>query len=267
MSERLDSLRAVVRDLGSVLVAFSGGIDSALVLRVARDELGDRALGLTAVGPALPRRERADAARIAREIGARHVFVDSREIEDPDYRRNGPDRCFHCKSELYRITEATRAREGLAHVANGTNVDDLGDHRPGLDAARRAGVRSPLVEANLGKADVRAVARELGLRVWDKPASACLASRIPYGTEVDRERLARVEALEDALRALGLRQLRVRFHGEVARVEVAEDELEAAFRARDAIVAAGREAGFTFVALDLAGYRSGSLNALLPVVG
>jgi len=261
------ALERAVADLGSVLVAYSGGIDSALVLRVATGVLGpDAALGVTAVGPALPRREREDAARIAAEMGARHRFVDSREIDDPGYRRNGPDRCFHCKSELYRITELVRRIEGLAHVANGTNRDDLGDHRPGLDAARAAGVRSPLVDAGLDKGAVRRVARELGLRVWDKPAAACLSSRIPYGTPVTPARLAQVERVEDALRGLGLRQVRVRHHGDVARIEVAQGELDEAFAAREAIVRAGRAAGFHHVTLDLAGYRTGSLNAALPVV-
>jgi len=255
--ERL-ALEAGLRALGSVLVAYSGGIDSALVLRVATEVLGpDRALGVTAVGPALPARERTAAGRLAQQMGARHRFVDAREIDQPGYQANAPDRCFHCKSALYRVTEAVRREEGLAWVVNGTNTDDLGDYRPGLDAARAAGARSPLVDAGLGKAAVRAVARELGLEVWDKPASACLSSRIPYGTPVTRE---------DALRGLGLRDLRVRHHGDVARVEVGTGELETAFALRDRIVAAGRAAGFTFVALDLEGYRTGSLNAVLHVL-
>ena len=249
-----------------MLVAFSGGIDSALVLRVATDVLGDGAVGLTAVGPALAVREREAAKRIAAEIGARHVFVESAEIDDPGYRVNAGDRCWYCKSELYRITARERAALGLAWVANGTNTDDLGDHRPGLAAADEARVRSPLVEAGIGKDGVRAIARELGMTVWDKPASACLASRIPYGTEVTRERLAQIEQLEAALRDLGLRQLRVRHHEALARIEVAEAELARAFELRAQIARAAKAAGFTFAALDLEGYRTGSLNALLPVV-
>jgi uncharacterized protein len=252
--------------MGSVLVAFSGGIDSALVLRVAHDVLGDRAVGLTAVGPALAVRERNAAARIANEIGAPHLFVTSSEIDDPGYRANAGDRCWFCKSELYRITAQKREQLGLAWVANGTNSDDLGDHRPGLAAADEARVRSPLVEARIGKSNVRAIAREIGLSVWEKPASACLASRIPHGTEVTPERLAQVEALEAALFELDLSHVRVRHHGPVARIEVSRDDLLRAFDMRGQIVAAGKAAGFTFVALDLEGYRTGSLNALLPVV-
>lgn len=261
-------LREVVRPLGSALVAFSGGLDSALVLRVATLELGERAVGLTAVGPALPEEERLDAARVASVLGARHVFVDSQEIDDPDYASNPINRCFFCKSELYRITARTATELGLAHVVNGTNLDDLGDYRPGLDAAREHGVRSPLVEAGLDKEAVRAVARHLGMDVWDKPASACLASRIPYGTPVTRERLARIERFESDLRALGFRQVRVRHHEDLARVELGRAEMDAALAEpmRTKIVEAGKAVGYRFVTLDLAGYRMGSFNERLPVV-
>jgi uncharacterized protein len=259
----LARLREVVRGLGSAVVAFSGGFDSALVLAVAVRELGDRALALTAVSPSLPAREREDAVRIARALGARHELVESHEIHDPAYAANPANRCFHCKSELYRITESHRLALGFACVANGTNVDDLGDVRPGLEAASNAAVRSPLVEAGLRKDAARAVARRLGLDFWDKPAAACLSSRIPHGTPVTPERLGQIERLEDALHALGLRQVRVRWHDAVARVEVPEAEMERAFALRAAIVAAGRAAGFTFTALDLAGYRQGSLNLLV----
>jgi uncharacterized protein len=263
---KLERLREMIRGMGSVLVAYSGGLDSAFVLAVAHAVLGERAVGLTAVSPSLPEREKQDAVRIAQALGARHELVESREIHNPQYAANPSNRCFHCKSELYSITEQRRIELGFAHVVNGTNLDDLGDYRPGLEAAKDAAVRSPLVDAGLTKQDVRALARELGLDFWDKPAAACLSSRIPYGTSVTPERLSQVEQLEDALHALGLRQVRVRYHDALARVEVAQSELLAAFEHREAILAAGRAAGFTFVALDLAGYKLGSLNQLLRVV-
>jgi uncharacterized protein len=265
-TNKLEQLRALFRELGSVIVAYSGGLDSAFVLSVAHDVLGERALGLTAVSPSLPERERDDAVRIAKSIGARHELAESHEIHNPSYAQNPANRCFYCKTELYGITERKLRELGFAYVVNGTNVDDLGDYRPGLEAAKRAGVRSPLVEVGLHKNEVRLLAHELGLDFWDKPAAACLSSRIPYGTAVTEARLKQVEQLEDALHAMGLRQLRVRYHDQLARIEVAKDELEQAFAARDAIAKAGKAAGFTFVALDLAGYRAGSLNQLLRVV-
>jgi len=263
---KLDAMRASLRELGSGIVAYSGGLDSAFVLAIAASELGERALAMTAVSPSLPAREREDAVRIARELGARHELVSSEEIHNPSYAANPTDRCFHCKSELYTLTERRRRELGFACVMNGTNVDDLGDHRPGLVAASDAAVRSPLVEAGLHKHEVRALAQELGLSFWDKPAAACLSSRISYGTAVTVERLGQIEQLEDALHALGLRQLRVRHHDEVARIEIASEEMDRAFGLRDEIVQAGRAAGYAFVALDLAGYRSGSLNHRLRIL-
>jgi len=263
---KLALLRRELSALESVVVAFSGGLDSAFVLAVARETLGERALGLTAFSPSVPQRERQDAARIAHALGARHMVVNSQELHDPRYAANPENRCFYCKSELYKLTEQTRRQLGFAHVVNGTNLDDLGDYRPGLEAAKAAAVRSPLVDAGLRKAEIRALARELALDFWDKPAAACLSSRIPYGTAVTPQRLRQIERLEDALHALGLRQVRVRHHDDaLARIEVAQSELAAAFAARDAIVTAGREVGYTFVTLDLAGYRTGSLNQLRVV--
>jgi uncharacterized protein len=249
-------------------VCYSGGVDSAFVLAVAHEVLGDRAVGLTAVSPSLAPFEKEAAVAVARQIGARLELVDSHEIERPGYAANGTDRCFHCKSELYEVADHKKREWQLAHVLNGTNVDDLGDHRPGLEAAKNASVRSPLVELGFTKDDVRRCAHLIGLTVWDKPASACLSSRIPYGTEVTRERLAQIGGLEAELRALGLRQVRVRWHeaglkGAMARIEVGPGELARAFEAREAIVLAGKRFGFAFVTLDLQGYRTGSHNEVV----
>jgi uncharacterized protein len=262
---KLGALRARLGELGSVLVCYSGGVDSAFVLAVAHEVLGAGAIGMTAVSASLAPGEREEATAIARMLGADHRLVDSSEIDDPRYAANAPDRCFHCKSELYRLAEDRRLAWGLAAVVNGTNVDDLGDYRPGLQAAREAGVMSPLVELGFTKRDVRAAAQAIGLGVWDKPASACLSSRIPYGTSVTRERLAQIGSFEAALKRLGFRQVRVRYHGEVARIELATEELVRATQPdlRESIVAAGKASGFHFVTLDLAGYRQGSHNELL----
>ena len=211
-SEKLAALRTRLRALGSVLVCYSGGVDSAFVLAVAHQELGPRAVGMTAVSPSLAPAEREDAEAVARIIGCDHRLVDSNEIEDPSYVANNPDRCFHCKSELYRIASKMRVEWALAAIVNGTNVDDLGDYRPGLEAAKAAGVISPMVELGFTKADVRAGAAEVGLPIWDKPAAACLSSRIPFGTSVTRERLTQIGGFEAALRKLGFRQVRVRYH-------------------------------------------------------
>jgi uncharacterized protein len=271
---QLDSLRELLRGMGSVLVCYSGGVDSALVLAVAHEVLGPgRVVGMTAVSPSLAPFEKEAAIAVARQIGARHELVISNEIERPGYVANAPDRCFHCKSELYEIALQKARAWGMDHVLNGTIVDDLGDHRPGLDAAKDAAVRSVLVECGFRKEDVRRCSHLLGLAIWDKPASACLSSRIPYGTQVTRERLAQVGGFEADLHTLGLRQVRVRWHrlGEgaslsdraLARVEVGREELALAFDRRDAIVEAGKRFGFAYVTLDLQGYRTGSHNEVI----
>jgi pyridinium-3,5-biscarboxylic acid mononucleotide sulfurtransferase len=264
--EKLAALRAYLRQLGSALVCYSGGIDSALVLAVAHEQLQSRALAITAVSASLPAREREQARHVAEQLGARHELVESHEIERAGYVANGPDRCFHCKSELYDIARRELASHGLEHILNGTNRDDLGDYRPGLEAARQAGVKSPLAELGFGKQDVRAVAQLLGLSIWHKPAAACLASRIPYGTSVTRERLDQIERFEHDLQDLGFLQLRVRWHGKVARLELGTEELPRALepKLRQAIIAAGKRHGFQYVTLDLEGYRTGSHNEVLP---
>jgi pyridinium-3,5-biscarboxylic acid mononucleotide sulfurtransferase len=264
-SSQLTSLLELLRQAGSVLVCYSGGIDSAVVLAAGQRALGARAIGMTAVSPSLPESEREDARRIAREIGAEQREVESAELSREGYVANGPDRCFHCKSELYDIAERQRVEWQLGHVMNGTNTDDLGDYRPGLEAAQRAGVRSPFLELGFSKADVRAVAKELGLRAWDKPAAACLSSRIPYGTSVTPERLNQVGGLEAELRALGFRRSRVRYHDRIARIELDLEDLPRILdpQIRQAVVQAGKTHGFTYVTLDLAGYRTGSHNEVL----
>jgi uncharacterized protein len=265
IDEKLEHLSASIRALGSALVCYSGGVDSAFVLAVASHELGAKAIGMTAVSASLPPGELEQAQEIAREINAEHRLVESHETEDPRYVANAPDRCFYCKSELYDIARVKRDEWGLAVVLNGTNCDDLGDYRPGLEAAKKAGVVSPLVDCGFTKADVREGSRVLGLRVWDKPAAACLSSRIPYGTSVTSERLAQVGGFERDLKRLGFRQVRVRYHDKLARVETGLDEIAHAVdpSVRDAIVAAGKRHGFQYVTLDLGGYRVGSHNEVL----
>jgi uncharacterized protein len=256
-------LEALIRGLDHVVVAYSGGIDSTLVLKVAADELGDGAVAATAVSPSLAKGDLDDSKRIATDIGVRHVLLESSEVDDPRYRRNDPQRCYFCKTNVYDTLIAYAGREGFTWILDGTNADDLGDHRPGLRAAREHGVRSPLQECGMTKAELREWARELGLPNWDKPANACLSSRIPYGSEVTPEKLAQVEAAEAAVRAFGFRRFRVRHHGQVARIEIAKDEFPEALDRAEALDSAVKAAGFLYAALDLGGFRSGSMNDAL----
>jgi uncharacterized protein len=258
----LERLRAVVAGVESALVAFSGGTDSTLVLRVAHDVLGERCTALTTRSPSTPAHDRQAALEGAAAIGARHLWIDTNELDDPRYAANPVNRCYFCKTNLFDICEREQRRLALAVVMDGANLDDLGDYRPGLDAAARHGVRHPLVEARLTKADVRAVSLHLGLATWDRPASPCLSSRVPYGTAIDEALLARIDAAEQYLRALGFGELRVRAHGALARIEVRLDELP---RLRDGAMLAAvtdrlRALGFAEVTVDPRGFRSGSLN-------
>lgn len=264
---KCQQLRARIAGLNSCAVAFSGGVDSAVVAAVAAQELGDRAVAVTAVSPSLATGEREHAVKLAAQIGIRHQLLATREGAEPGYVRNGPDRCFYCKSELYRQLEALAPQWGAATLLNGTNADDLGDYRPGLRAAENYQVLSPLAECGFSKADVRRLAAELALPVWDKPASPCLASRIAYGEEVTPERLRMVDQGEQLLKAeLGLADCRVRYHrGDVARLEIPLPAIATVVAHRERIVEGLRNAGFKFVTLDLEGLRSGSLNALVKL--
>ena len=271
---KLTSKRAQVIDrlsgLGSALVAYSGGVDSALLLALAREALGTRAVAFTAVSPAIAPDELEVARALARDLRVEHIERVSAELEDPRYAKNPTDRCYFCKTELYDLARAEARARGLAAVVSGTNADELADYRPGLKAAHEHEVVQPLAEAGLTKSEIRILSRELGLPTWDKPQQPCLSSRIPYGTEVTRERLDQLARSEMALRALGLREFRVRWHGDVARIEVAERELSHLLAVRPEAARALHEAGFKFVSVDLEPFRSGRLNeaaGLVPLKG
>jgi uncharacterized protein len=264
--ESLRRLERILTECRRVLVAFSGGVDSTLVLRAAQEALGDQVLAVTGRSPSLPSWELDESIQLAKSIGARHRIVDTEELANPEYVRNDSNRCYYCKSVLFERLEQIAQEEGVLWVVDGTNLDDLNEHRPGMIARKERGVRSPLVEAGMNKQEVRHCSRAYGLSTADKPSFACLASRFPYGTPVTREGLRTVEAAEQCVRGLGFRQFRVRHHGELARLEVEPSEIERALdpHIRTRIVEGLRNAGFRYVSLDLEGYRSGSLNAVLP---
>jgi len=265
LEQKWQKLFAVLKGLERVLVAYSGGTDSAYLAWAAAQALGDGALAVTADSPSIPESHKRDAAEYARICGFRHEFIPTYEFDNPDYAKNDPDRCYHCKDELFTRLEELARERGYRHIIYGVNCDDLGDYRPGQQAARRHQVKAPLVEAGLSKAEIRELARLAGLPFWDRPASACLSSRIPYGTPVTAERVKTVERGEEAVRALGFRQFRVRYHGELVRLEFARDELGRALDLEMAarLVAIFKPLGFHYVTIDLEGYRQGSLNEVL----
>ena len=265
MSAKLDRLRAILRDMQKVLVAFSGGVDSTFLLRVATQELGDNAVALTTRSPTAVDEDYELAVRLAREWSVRHIVIDANELEIPGYAANPTNRCFFCKDNLYDICVAEAPKLGIEHIVDGANLDDLGDYRPGLQAAAQHRIHHPLVEAELSKAEIRALSQELGLPTWDKPSSPCLSSRFPYGTAITRAGLERVAGGERVLRALGFGECRVRFHEQVARIEVPAALLPRIVEpeVRAVLVRELRALGFLYVTVDLQGFRSGSLNEAL----
>ena len=260
-------MRAIFAPMRSLIVAFSGGVDSTLVLKVAHDALGDSVLALTTTSPTMPDEDRDSALAMARLIGARHLIVESNELEIPGYAANPLNRCYLCKHNLFTVCEAKAAQLGIEEIADGLNLDDLHDYRPGMQAASEKRVRHPIVEAEMTKADVRALSRSMGLPAWDRPASPCLSSRFPYGTEITPEGLKKVAAGEKLLHSMGFAVARVRYHGEVARLELEQSQIARIFerRIRETIDREFKKIGFRFVAIDLKGFRSGSLNEGLIV--
>src|SRR6266851_876491 len=267
MEEKQQQLFSLLRDMGRVIVAYSGGTDSAYLAWAANRALGDQSVAITADSASIPESHKRDAIDFARQFGIRHELIPTYEFENPDYLNNDSNRCFHFKDELFDRLEEVGKERGIEHIVYGVNMDDLGDYRPGQNAARIHQVRAPLVEAGLSKAEIRELSRVAGLPTWDRPAAACLSSRIPYGTPVTIENIKKVENGEEELKALGFRQFRVRFHGEIARIEIAPEEMAKALSVEMAqkFTNIFKKLGFQYVTLDLEGYRQGSLNEVLSI--
>jgi uncharacterized protein len=261
-------LIADLREMGRVIVAYSGGTDSAYLAWAAKQALGDAAIAITADSASIPTSHKHDAEAFVRQFGIRHEYVETREFDNPDYIKNDANRCFHCKDELFTVLERIGEERGYTNIVYGVNKDDLGDYRPGQRAAKLHQVKAPLVDAELTKPEIRELSRQAGLPTWDRPAAACLSSRIPYGTPVTIQNIKTVEVGEEELKALGFRQFRTRFHGELVRIEIAKDELPKALNLETAgkLTAIFKKLGFKYVTLDLEGYRQGSLNEVLPIL-
>jgi len=264
--QKLDTLQRLLKDMGSLVLAYSGGVDSTFLLKVAKEALGDNVLAVTAVSPTYTQEEYERACKMARSLGVRHLSIQTKELENPEFLKNSPRRCYYCKKELFQELRTIADQEGISFVADASNQDDCSDYRPGRIAAKEAGIRSPLIEAGLKKNEIRELSREMGLPTWDLPAMACLASRFPYGEFLTLKKIKRVDQAEKFLRDLGFPQVRVRSHGEIARIEVHANlakkltNLEVGLK----VVRELKRLGFVYVTLDLEGYRSGSLNEVLP---